>query len=88
VLRKGRDQYFSQSPWVFSRAGKPILNFRKAWDAAREREQLEDLCTENGIPTDGTNASVREHLTKAGLIIPDDVPAKLFHDFRRTVCAT
>jgi integrase len=85
TMQRGvRDRYFPESPWVFSRAGKPILNFRGAWDAACGRKQLEDLCAKHGIPTDGTNADVQTRLTKAGVAIPAGEPAKLFHDLRRT----
>jgi integrase len=34
IQRETRDQLFPESPWVFSRAGKPILDFRAAWDGA------------------------------------------------------
>ncbi|MGO9259845.1 MAG: tyrosine-type recombinase/integrase [Bryobacteraceae bacterium] len=34
LQREARDRYFPECPWVFSRAGKPILNFRSGWDSA------------------------------------------------------
>jgi integrase len=34
LQRETRDQYFPESPWVFSRAGEPILDFRAAWESA------------------------------------------------------
>lgn len=34
IQRSIRDQLFPDSPWVFSRAGQPILHFRKSWDTA------------------------------------------------------
>ncbi len=33
-LRVERDELWPESPWVFSRKGKPIKNFRKAWEGA------------------------------------------------------
>jgi integrase len=32
--REIRDQFYPRSPWVFSRSGKQILDFRDAWAAA------------------------------------------------------
>ena len=34
MQREVRDRYFPESPWVFSRAGKPILEFKGAWASA------------------------------------------------------
>ena len=34
IQKQTRDQYFPESPWVFSRAGEQILDFRAAWEAA------------------------------------------------------
>jgi integrase len=35
VLQKAmRDQYWPESPWVFSRTGEPIKNFSNAWEKA------------------------------------------------------
>ena len=34
LQKENHDRYFPKSPWVFSRGGDPILNFRKAWDSA------------------------------------------------------
>jgi integrase len=31
IEKQRRDEYWPESPWVFSRAGARILNFRKAW---------------------------------------------------------
>ena len=39
-LKAERDRWWPESPWVFSRAGKPIKDFRKAW---------EDACTRAGV---------------------------------------
>jgi integrase len=42
LQREIRDQYFPQSPWVFSRAGEPILDFRGAWESAWKTAGLVD----------------------------------------------
>ena len=34
ICKEIRDQDFPESPWVFSRAGAPILGFRGAWETA------------------------------------------------------
>jgi integrase len=34
MLKAERDEFWPKSPWVFSRAGEPILNFRKSWETA------------------------------------------------------
>jgi integrase len=34
LQRETRDRYFPESPWVFSRAGARILDFRKSWASA------------------------------------------------------
>ena len=34
LQRETRDTYFPQNPWVFSRAGSPISDFRAAWGSA------------------------------------------------------
>src|SRR5262249_11533590 len=77
-------RYFPECPWVFSRVGKPILNFRKSWDAACRRKQLEDLCENRGLPTEGRNADLETRLKAAGVAIETTEAAKLFHDPRRT----
>jgi integrase len=40
--REKRDRYWPASPWVFSRVGEPILDFRSAWDSACKRAELVD----------------------------------------------
>jgi integrase len=47
LQRETRDQYFPESPWVFSRAGKRILDFRSAWESACKAAGLVDA---NGEP--------------------------------------
>jgi len=34
IQREIRDLYFPESPWVFSRAGEPIREFKGAWETA------------------------------------------------------
>jgi integrase len=46
MQRALRDRYFPESTWVFSRAGRPILNFRNAWDSACEAAGLVDAAGE------------------------------------------
>jgi integrase len=38
-----RDKKWPESPWVFSRNGAPILDFRWAWDEACKRAGVPDL---------------------------------------------
>jgi integrase len=40
--KETRDRYFPESPWVFSRGGKPILEFKNAWAAACKSAGLVD----------------------------------------------
>lgn len=47
IQKETRDRYWPESPWVFSRAGEPIRNFRKAWDSACMAAGLVDA---NGDP--------------------------------------
>ena len=47
IQRETRDHYFPESPWVFSRAGQQILDFRKAWETACKAAGLVD---EDGEP--------------------------------------
>jgi integrase len=42
LLRQKRDELYPESPLVFSRAGKPIGNFSKAWSEASKRAGLWD----------------------------------------------
>jgi integrase len=84
LQREIRDQCYPESPWVFSRAGNQIRNFRKAWDNACERKQLEELCAKHRLLSDGVNAELRERLKAAGVDVPANESANLFHDLRRT----
>jgi integrase len=43
AAKKERDEKWPNSPWVFSRAGAPILDFRWSWDEACERAGVPDL---------------------------------------------
>lgn len=42
VQRTQRDELWPESPWVFSRHGKPIKTFQKAWDTATKAAGLWD----------------------------------------------
>lgn len=43
AAKKDRDENFPQCPWVFSRRGEPIRDFRLAWDEACKRAGVPDL---------------------------------------------
>ncbi len=43
AAKKERDAKWPNSPWVFSRAGTPILDFRWSWDEACKRAGVPDL---------------------------------------------
>jgi integrase len=43
AAKKERDEKWSHSPWVFSRAGQRIVDFRWAWDAACKRAEVPGL---------------------------------------------
>jgi len=43
AAKKERDEKWPQSPWVFSRNGERILDFRWAWDEACKRAGVPDL---------------------------------------------
>src|SRR5208283_4699621 len=43
AAKKERDKRWPESPWVFSRNGAPILDFRWAWDEACKRAGVPDL---------------------------------------------
>ena len=47
LQKETHDQWFRRSPWVFSRAGKPILEFKNAWESASKAAGLVD---ESGDP--------------------------------------
>jgi len=43
AAKKERDEQWPQSPWVFSRGGERIIDFRWAWDEACKRAGVPDL---------------------------------------------
>ena len=43
AAKKERDEKWPQSPWVFSRGGERIIDFRWAWDEACKRAGVPDL---------------------------------------------
>lgn len=43
AIRRERDEHWPYSPWVFSRQGEPIKDFRWAWGKACERAKVPDL---------------------------------------------
>jgi integrase len=45
MLKRKRDEYYPESPWVFSRAGQPIKDFYGAWREACKRAGLWDEST-------------------------------------------
>ncbi len=47
LQKETREHYFPKSPWVFSRAGEPILEFKNAWESACKAAGLVD---ESGEP--------------------------------------
>lgn len=51
LQKETRDRYFPNSPWVFSRRGDPILNFRGAWDSACKTAGLVSPNGDNEKPT-------------------------------------
>lgn len=54
-----RDRYFPESPWVFSRAGAKILDFRGAWESA---------CTKVGLVNeDGECVKLFHDLRRTGV---------------------
>ena len=46
VQRETRDHYFPNSPWVFSRAGERILEFKNSWETACKTAGLVDAAGE------------------------------------------
>jgi integrase len=74
MQRATRDQYFPESPWVFSRAGKPILDFRAAWESACKAAGLAAKVGDKDKPTrlfhDLRRTGVR-NLVRAG--VPEKV---------------
>jgi integrase len=66
-----RDQYWPESPWVFSRAGERILNFRNAWETA---------CTAAGLVGEkGKPAKLFHDLRRTGVrnLVRAGVPEKV-----------
>lgn len=55
-LKEERDSKWPESPWVFSRDGEPILDFRGAWDTAC---QLAGLWEENSRRRNGRPGPTR-----------------------------
>jgi integrase len=43
AAKKDRDELWPESPWVFSRHGEPIKDFRWAWDEACKAAGVPDL---------------------------------------------
>jgi integrase len=43
TAKRERDEFYPDSPWVFSRAGEPIKDFRTQWTSAAEAAGVPDL---------------------------------------------
>jgi integrase len=43
TAKQERDEFYPESPWVFSRAGRPIKDFREAWEKAIEKAGVPEL---------------------------------------------
>ena len=69
MQRQTRDELFPDSPWVFSRFGEPIKDFRESWTQAAKRAADKKL-GKDAVP------SLWDAEAKK--------PTKLFHDLRRT----
>jgi integrase len=63
VEKARHDAYYSDSPWIFSRAGKVIKDFRESWSQAVQRAELQDSL---GWFHDLRRSAVR-NMTNAGL---------------------
>ncbi len=71
IQRETRDRYFPESPWVFSRAGKPIQRFEGMWAKACKAAKLVDA--------DGQPAKLFHDLRRTGVrnLIRAGVPERV-----------
>jgi integrase len=71
IQKETRDQYFQKSPWVFSRAGERIREFRGAWEAACKAAGL--------VKADGGPAKLFHDLRRTGVrnLIRAGVPERV-----------
>lgn len=78
MQKETRDLHWPESPWVFSRAGEPVLNFRKAWGTACKAAGLSAKVGDKDKPTrlfhDLRRSGVR-NLIRAG--VPERVAMKI-----------
>jgi integrase len=71
MLKETRDRHFPDSPWVFSRAGRPIKEFKNAWESA---------CKAAGLAgVDGAPEKLFHDLRRTGVrnLIRSGVPEKV-----------
>jgi integrase len=67
IQKETRERHYPESPWVFSRAGKPILEFKGAWETACKAAGLVDAAGEpNKLFHDLRRTGVR-NLIRAGV---------------------
>jgi len=67
-----RDRYFPECPWVFSRAGKPILDFRKAWTSACKSAGLISAGEKDRLPVSSTTCAGRACATSFAQVSPNE----------------
>lgn len=58
-LKADRDQYWPESPWVFSRQGKRIKSFKGAWEAACKKAGLPESTLFHDLRRTGVRNLVR-----------------------------
>jgi integrase len=59
LQRETRDRHFPESHWVFSRAGRPILRFERAWESACQRAGV--------VTAEGRAANLFHDLRRTGV---------------------
>lgn len=71
LLKESRDRYFPDCPWVFSRAGKRIKQFKNSWESACKSAGL--------VGDDGEPANVFHDLRRTGVrnLIRAGVPERV-----------